>query len=95
MKTKQIIETLRDYKHGILDEYLSKSDINAGIAIDAAIERLQFLENKNRKLINNIIRLMQERDEARKFAQKERLHGFEISNCKSGWVNFPWEKRGK
>lgn len=64
MTTKQIIERLRNYKNGILDEYLSKSDIDAGIAINAAIERLQELEK--------------ERDEARKEAFELRDYSYKF-----------------
>lgn len=89
MKTEQIIKTLQEYNDwrrsrgkweiGSIFDTITAHEI--GLTIDAAIEKLQTLEK--------------ERDEARKFAETERLHSWKISSHKSGWVNFPWEESSK
>ena len=92
MKTEQIIKTLQEYNdwrrakgkwsEGAKKNYFDKiSSHEIGLTIDATIERLQTLEK--------------ERDEAREFAESERLNAWKISSCKTGWVNFPWEVDSK
>jgi len=77
MTTEKIIKTLQDYNNWRRDkintkEYFdTKTAHELGLTIDAAIERLQTLK--------------QERDEARRIANRWR------SGTSQKWT-FPWEK---
>ena len=92
MKTEEIIKTLQDHndwRRGVgkwtdsekANYFDTISAYELGQTIDAAIERLQTLED--------------ERDQARHEAEEERLNAWNITSHKSGWVNFPWEKGSK
>ena len=106
MKTEQIIKTLQEYNdwrrsRGKWDVdtfnkgesfFDSVTAYEIGLTIDAAIEELQFAENKLRLVVarqNELIeRLKKERDEAREEAVSFRNY-YEEDNL------LPWEKGSK
>lgn len=90
MKTEQIIKTLQDWKR------IWKLTGEVGLTLDAAIEELQFSENKLRLVVarqNELIkRVKEERDQAREEAETVRALYKDATGVTG---TFPWEEGSK